>query len=55
MNSQMSLEFEGVGAGVGAVGTLVGRGGAMSCLVLLKMSLLSEFLVANSTLEWSLT
>ena len=38
-----------------AVGTLVGRGGAMSCLVLLKMSLLSEFLEANSTLERSLT
>ena len=51
----VGVEVGGVAKCLVAVGALVGRGGAVRGLVLLKMSLLSEFLVANSTLEWSFT
>ena len=51
----VGIEVGGVAKCLVAVGALVGRGGAVSGLVLLKMCLLSEFLLANSTLEWSLS
>ena len=55
MCRDVGVEVGGVAECLVTVGALVGRGGAVSGLVLLKMCLLSEFLVANSTLEWSLT
>ena len=51
----VGVEVGGVAECLVTVGALVGRCGAVSSLVLLKMSLLSEFLEANSTLERSLT